>query len=133
MDVLQVEPDHVIEVRAASTGHLPQAGDTGLGHEHTSIVPSFELLDFVRKWWARPDERHVSAQDVQELWKLVQTGLSQHPAHKGHARIVDDFEKTAVPRGASRSARLDEFGDELAMQFVVGIDAHRPKLEHGEG
>ena len=95
-------------------GHLPEAGDPGLGVEHAPAVPGLVLLDLVRQRRARPDQRHVASEHVPELRQLVEARLAQEAAERRHARIVGELEQRLAPAGLSLPLRLDELRDELA-------------------
>src|SRR5215472_14731815 len=48
------------------------------------------VIDWVRP---RPNQAHVSAENVPELGQLVQTKLAKPPPHAGNPRIILHFEK----------------------------------------
>src|SRR5262249_18939203 len=72
-----------------------------------------ELLDKYGTLRARADQAHVTAQDVDELRQLVETGAAEKCSQARAPRIV-------LPR---------PYGPRL----LLGIYAHAAKLEHLEG
>jgi len=43
--------------------------------------------------WARADEAHVTPQDVDQLWQLVERAAPEHAPYVGQTRIVGDLEE----------------------------------------
>jgi hypothetical protein len=75
-NVLQIQTNHVIEMRAATTFDLPESGDPGLNFLHTAPMPyvvSFELV-LQRRTWSH--KRHVSNENIPKLWQLIKTRLA---------------------------------------------------------
>src|SRR5687768_14100840 len=67
-------------------GHLRQASDPGQhGETHAGCV-KVDCLSLEDR--PRTDDRHLAAQYVDQLWKLVEVGPAQHAADPGHARVV---------------------------------------------
>src|SRR5688572_8962849 len=77
LGIADVEPDHLVERRAAAAGDLPQPRDAWLGFQHSTKVPRFVAVHLVRKRRAWADERHLALEDVPELRQLVETGAAQ--------------------------------------------------------
>src|SRR5215204_5252660 len=77
LGVAQVEAHHVVERGTAASGHLPQAGDAGLGVKNAATMPHLVTRYLVgqRRSWA--DERHLTAQDVPELREFVDARSAQ--------------------------------------------------------
>ena len=79
----------VVDV-AASTG-LPHAGDAG--EDGVVLFDIFPIpRDFFLDDGAGSDEAHLPLQDVQELWQLIEAGLSKEGAALCEAGIILQFE-----------------------------------------
>src|SRR6266511_1348145 len=61
-----VEVECLPERRVRSGAYLPEAGEAR-GDEEAVVVVRLELLELVTEAGPRPDERHLPAQDVEEL------------------------------------------------------------------
>src|ERR671934_2853166 len=48
-----------------------------------AVDAALEALDIARPLRPRPDHRHLAAQDVEELWQLVQGEAAQKPPDRG--------------------------------------------------
>ena len=79
-------------------------------------------LDEVELLRPRADDRHVAAQDVDQLRQLVDARPAQHPADARHARVGLELEH--------RVRELVE-ADELR-EPRLGVSHHRAELEHLE-
>ena len=64
----------------------------------------FELFDEVRPFWSRPDEAHVTVENVEDLRQFVEPGGADEFADFGNARVV--------------------FGGQLGTGVFFSIDAH---------
>src|SRR5206468_12568850 len=81
LDVLAVEADHLLEIdHAAATAHLPQSGNARLGAQAAEVV-GFVVFEVGFEKRSRADEGHVAAQNVPDLWQLVETPASQEVPH----------------------------------------------------
>src|SRR2546425_989791 len=93
--IFEIEPDHVVEREPASPVDLPEASDSGLHLNQSPPVPDIVDLELVGDRGPRADQRHFPLQDIENLWELVQTGLSQERPNASDPRIlgelVDDF------------------------------------------
>src|SRR5438105_10096023 len=86
--VPQIQAHHVVEGGAAAAGNLPESGDSGLGFEQPTTMPRLVLLDLVGQRRSGPDQPHLAATNVPELWQLVQAGLAKDPTDWRDPRIV---------------------------------------------
>ena len=71
-------------------GNLCPTSEPGLDEE-APIKSRLQSSQLVRETLAnrpRPDNRHFAAQNVEKLWQLVDTGLTQHTPQPGDARII---------------------------------------------
>lgn len=91
---------------AAATG-LPHAGDPGQDHAVLAEVVAV-ALNLLRDNRARADEAHVAADDVPELWQLVEACLTQKGAELGDARVVLELE-VLLPLFAGLGVFLEVF------------------------
>ena len=109
-----VGPCGVVPVR-----DLPPAGDAGLaGEELPLTVP--ELEQFLVRYGARPDDREVAREHVQELRKLVDGVLPEEAPDAGHTRVVVEL-LLALP-GLQLLAR------HVALRVLVCVRNHGPEL-----
>ena len=86
------------------------------------VLPVFVLRDLARDRWARADQAHLAAQDVEQLRQLVQAGAPEEAADRRDARIALHLEQ--------RAARLVA-GAQL-LQQTIGVLTHRAELPHPE-
>ena len=85
-------------------------------------MPGLEELEVADRQRARPDEAHLTAQDVQHLRYLVDRVAPQETADSGYARVVGDLEERSLSLVLGLELRL----------HGSGVGAHRPELEHPE-
>ena len=95
LEVVEVEPDQVVEAEARAARDLPEAGHAG-EHEVALAVPGLELLVVAQRQRPRADEAHLAAEHVPELRDLVQREAPEDRADRGHARVLADLEQRAV-------------------------------------
>ena len=58
---------------------------------------------------ARPDERHLAPDDVDELWELIELGRAQDGADPGHTRIPTAAHRRSHPvRSGDHGAELED-------------------------
>ena len=81
---------------------LRPAGDPRL-HVEPVQLPLVVLLDLVAERRARPDHRHVAADDVPELRQLVEAQPPQEPSRPRDPRVA--LGRPRSPRPASRRRR----------------------------
>src|SRR6185503_9692195 len=95
---------------AAPAVDLGPAGQAGahLVAQHVLRDALLELMDEVRPLGPRTYQRHVAAQDVPQLWKLIDVGPAEQPADRSAPRVV-----VARPYGAG---------------LALGVLVHRTKL-----
>src|SRR5512134_3657573 len=92
LDVVEVEPDEVVEGQGRAPRDLPEARDPGQD-EIALPVPGFEPLVVADRERAGPDQAHLAAQHVQELRQLVERELAEQAADAGDAGIAPDLEQ----------------------------------------
>jgi len=95
--VLDVQPDHLVEGDAAASLHLPQPGNAGFPFNKAAAVPHVVHLGFVGDGGPRPHERHLAAHDIEELRQFIQAGAAQESAEGGHPGIVLQLVGPPVP------------------------------------
>src|ERR1035438_5351742 len=86
--VSQVQPDHVVELDAASAGNLPQPRNSGFDFQYPAAVPRLVGGQFIWDWRTGADERHLSFENIQELRQFVEASLTQEPPYSSHSRVV---------------------------------------------
>src|SRR5690606_6129827 len=119
-DVRDVQPQAIVEVQLIPAGDLPEARDSGLHLEPCRVPQPIGIGAEGRG--AGPDQAHVSQQDVEYLWQLVQARLAQDPAHSRYARVVDDLE-----------IRIRQYVEvHVLLLQLLGIAAHATELPHAE-
>src|SRR6185295_317732 len=111
LDVPDVELDAVFPGQARSPVDLRPAGDAGAHLEAASLARRV-TLHLIGERGAGADEAHVTADDVPELWQLVERQPPQHPSCARDARIA--------------------FVDREAGALPLGTNLHRPQLHQLE-
>src|SRR5262249_29005601 len=115
---------------SATTGHLPQARNSGLYFEYATAMPNTIGAEFVRYGWTRTNQRHISAQNVPELRYFVETGLAQQLSYASDARIFFDFENSLFwPFGAGCYLAGDKLVDKFLVDFFIAIGPHRAEFK----
>src|SRR5580704_14718628 len=78
--------------------------------------------NYDRHFWARPDDRHITAQYVKELWKLVDGRLAQESADRGDApiRAVRRRRTIYAKLGTHRAQLVDREGSLEAAGSALG-------------
>lgn len=89
--VSNIQADHIVKFDAAAPVNLPESGDAGLRFQYSISVPDVVLIDFVLNWRPGTNQRHLSAEHVDELRKLVEACPSQERAYSSHSRIALDL------------------------------------------
>src|SRR5688572_9120614 len=115
LDVVQVVLDTLFERGVAAPAvHLRPAGDTRLHlvAQHVLRDAVLELLHEEGAFRPRADDRHLTFEDVPELWQLVEVEAAQPAADRRRARVV--FARPHRPAG------------------VFGVVLHRAELVDGE-
>src|SRR5439155_4705999 len=117
LEVVEVEPDEVVEAEARAARDLPEAGHAR-EHEVALAVPGLEVLVVAERQRPRADEAHLAAEHVPELRDLVEREAPQERADRGHARVFPDLEQRPV--GVGRG---------LELCLAAGrVGLHRPEL-----
>src|SRR6266403_6255854 len=129
--VLEIEADHLIEAQIAAPTHLPEAGEPGLHFEQAPAVPDVIGIELIWDRWARPDQRHVTPEHVEELGHLVQARLPQKGADGREPGILRQLVYgLAVAIGRLRiDAARDESRDVVSVDRRVCRRMHGAKLQ----
>src|ERR1700733_5581828 len=125
-DVLPKTPVHYVQV--VELHHLFE-GDTGPAEDlpvtrdprrevEAPARPGLDVLVLGRDQWTRPDQTHLTADDVPQLWELVEAQPPEPPADPSDPWIVVKLEPIGI------AALRDQIGAAL-----LGVDGHRPELE----
>src|SRR5262245_38558366 len=94
VDVVEVEPDGVVPGQLRTPGDLPEPGHAGADEQPAADVA--EEVAVVGGQRARPDQRHLALEDVDQLRQLVERGLAQEAADRGDPRVILDLEEQTV-------------------------------------
>src|SRR5680860_96425 len=118
--VLVVEADHLLEGALRATVDLPGAGQAGAQLEPAQVPVLVQGGGLGEDQWAGADEAHLTLEDVEQLWQLVDRVTAQEAADRGDTRVAADLEHDAV-------GGLVELLDlRLA---IVGVQIHRAELD----
>jgi hypothetical protein len=109
--VPDVQLDSLLPRDPRAAADLGPAGHPGLELE-AAALPLGVQGDLGREGRPRPDDRHLAAQDVHQVRKLVQRESTQEAAGRRHARVA-----------------LDDSGSDSDR---IGSRAHRSQLPHVE-
>src|SRR3954463_13254368 len=96
-DVDVVQPRHFIEGNIAGSEHLPHSRDPRLQAEAIAR-PLADMDVLFEDQRPRTDERHLAAEDVEQLRELVEREASQKAPERCDAWIFDDLEHPGVVR-----------------------------------
>src|SRR3954453_2949013 len=121
LDVAQIETNRLLPIEIGATADLPQTGQARLHQQSSSrfaVVPP--IGDRQR---ARTDQRHLTAQHVDQLGQLVERCAPQPAPQPGDPRIDGHLEQ--LP--ARVPVQLVETGPQR-----LGVAAHRAELPHRE-
>jgi len=121
LDVLTIEPEHVVESQVAPARDLPQPGDARCDPE-TAVVMGVVAFHLPGQRRPGSDHAHVAPEHVDELGELVQAPGAQEGAHPGHPGVVPHLEEVAL-------------GFRLALELcqpLLGVVHHGAELEHLE-
>src|SRR4030042_2734003 len=94
LHILYVKTHHVIEGNTSTPSYLPQSGDARL---HRKPFPVLFPLKFPVEFHSERDfgpganKRHLSFQDIKNLWELIQIGLSQDGTQPGHPGVCSEL------------------------------------------
>ena len=102
-DVIEVEAqllDGVLEVFAVRIVDLRPAGDAGPDQVTEVIVGNLLFVDFgaLGPLGARPNEAHVAAKDVPELWKFIEASPAKEGAETRDAMVTGACVEVAFGR-----------------------------------
>src|SRR4029077_13861061 len=71
--ITQIQPHHFVKPRPVAPAHLPQARYARSYFQNSSPVPDIVNFKLVRNWRPGANQRHIPAQHVPELRKLIHT------------------------------------------------------------
>src|SRR5207237_10811527 len=91
LDVADIELHLPMEVDVAAPRDLPETGDSRYCGEPPPIGRIVEG-DLRGNRRARPDQRHLAAKDINELWQLVQRKLAADTPDPGDAWVLPNLE-----------------------------------------
>src|SRR5579871_322508 len=90
---------------------------------------SIHGLDFVPKFrqvWSRSDEAHVTAENIDELWQLVELPLPQDTACSRDSRVSGAREaRPALMLGVSHGAKLQKLEFPTASSDTILAEQYR--------
>ena len=97
-------------------------------------MPESVFLHLVWNRWARTNETHVPFQNIEKLWKLVQTGFSQNAAKVCNPGIVIHLVKRLCRCATIDLAILpvNEVDNIAFVNVLVSIGDHGSEFEKGK-
>ncbi len=95
LDVVQVILNGFMDDEPAVAAELPEAGQT-LGNREPAAFERGVGVCYIGHLRTRPDQRHVSGQNVEQLRKLIQTGFSQKPSRRRNALVFRAFGRAPI-------------------------------------
>src|SRR5215211_1023295 len=111
LDVERVERERLVGRDVASTVDLPPPGQPGLHLAATAQDLAGEVVDLLRGQRARPHEAHITLENVDELWELVDAEAAQERAEPRDPGVVLDLEERR--RGVERGRPVGRHRPEL--------------------
>src|SRR5207302_3992342 len=97
VDVIEIEPDPILKIaHLIAAADLPETSQSRLHAETAALRGVLEFLHFVERQWTRPDQTHVSDEDVPKLRQLIKTCPPQPAAERRDPRIGFHFEHRAA-------------------------------------
>src|SRR6202140_3164850 len=90
--IFKIQANHIIKARPATPLNLPQASNSRLDFQHATTMPQIIGPKFISDGRPGANQRHLSAQNVQELRQFIQASPANKPSHGGDAWIFLDFE-----------------------------------------
>src|SRR5688500_10548494 len=88
----------------------------------SASVPPLDAAILFRDQWARADQAHLSAEDVDQLRQLVELPRTHPAADTRHAGVLGDLEEPLGPFIQMH---------QLVLELLCLVD-HAPELEHLE-
>src|SRR2546425_4382666 len=86
IDVFQIQPHPVAKVlHIVSAADLPETGDTGFDAQSSAVRQIVKPLDLIQGERTRADQAHLTAQDIDQLGKLVETEFANELPNSCHA------------------------------------------------
>ncbi len=125
LHVPALEVHALAERDIVSAGDLPQAGETGLAREDDfgGVFHSRALSRDVGPW---ADEVHFTANDVDQLWELVEAPAAKEATSARDPRVITKLVEDLELRFQYWIVVED------LMQAVLGVQIHAPELEDVE-
>src|SRR5918994_2905451 len=134
--VPDIELDSLLPAQRCAAVHLRPAGDPGLHFEPTAL-PGRVLLDLLLDRGTRPDDRHLSPHDVDQVRDLVEGEPAQQRTDAGHPRVAGPQRLPHL--GRSRIRPHDHRAQLVHLEPVAGpadpplaVDRGPPRL-HADG
>ena len=108
--VLNVKNNLFLGAEVVSAVDLCPAGKSGLYVVRTVLVALLDQIVLIPKSRTRTDNAHTSAEDIEELGKLVKAGLAQKSAHLGDPalRVVQLVCRRVVRSVGAHCAELED-------------------------
>src|SRR5438874_2326089 len=91
LDVIPLDRDPLLQRELTSSEDLHRARDAGLDAEPDVVLGSVHR-DEVSLLGPRPDEAHVSTDDVEELRQLVEAETADDPPNMSYAWVIAELE-----------------------------------------
>ena len=90
LDIINIEFYLIFEAILIASMDLRHTCDTGLDRQDLILI-FFVLFDFSRLVRARSDKRHISDEDIPELWKFIDREFLDYFSDFCDAWIILDF------------------------------------------
>src|SRR5690606_9938046 len=129
VDVTHIQVEHFEHAEAVAPADLPEAGDPRPDGESAQVTWWIEV-DFPLQSRPGADDRHVSAEDVDQLRELVEAQTSQPSSDGSHSGVVVQLEDTVLCGRVFVAEQLTRA--QLPVGGVVVVHDHGPELQHGE-
>ena len=94
-NVLKIKQDILFERRIMARRDLPEASETGRDVE-TAKVLKIIALEIIFRMRPRADDAHIALKNVKKLWQLVNAVFAKETSKAGNARIIHNFERSAI-------------------------------------
>src|SRR5580658_8148099 len=120
-NVAAIHADPFCEGHFRAAMNLPDARQPG-SYIQPAAMPGRAAVAFFHGQRARPHERHIAQQDVEELRQLIDARFPQEPADARNARVVLDLERRPILFALVAKLRLPG----------VGIGNHGAEFEDRE-
>ena len=121
-DVMEIAMQIVVNRRTARGTDLPQAGHAGTHRKPLSFDACVSRCN-ERHLWSRADKAHFAAQNIYQLWKLIDTRATKKSTEASHPPVVWMAWRTRI------AARTRVHRTELPDHESPALEAHAELAE----